>query len=285
MTVAARKTTSSPQGDLPKFDKAPVTEVALSLQFDPLPRLQIHHFGLLWKLYEARYPKVESHPPIDRTIEVFQREPVFQPAVTFELVNPFMTPRVWFLSETGSELLQIQRDRFIVNWRKAKPEHVYPHYEHIRAMMVREFETFSAFVRDAKLGEIVGNQCEVTYINQIETCWHWDHHAQVGRVLNVMTPEFKEESLPTPELFRFSAQYLMGTADAPTGRLHLDFQPAFRASDRKPIYAMNLTARGKPMGSGFQGALDFFDVGRSNIVRGFRDLTTPEMHKEWGLNA
>lgn len=283
MTVAARKPASV--RDLPKFDRAPVTEVALSLQFDPLPGLQIHHFGLLWNLYKERYPRVESHPPIDRAIEVFQREPVMRPAVTFELVNPFMTPRVWFLSETGSDLLQVQRDRFIVNWRKTKPEDTYPHFEQLRETMVQRFELFAGFVRENKLGEIVPNQCEVTYINQIETCSVWNHHAQVGKVLNVMTPEFKEKSLPTPELFRFSAQFVMGDPEAPTGRLHLEFQPVFRASDRKPIYAMNLTARGKPLSEDFDGAVAFFDVGRSTIVRGFKDLTTPEMHKEWGLNG
>lgn len=284
MTVAASRTSPGSRPGLPKFKNPPVSEVALSLQFDTLPGVQIHHFGLLWSQYRDWFPKVESHPPIERTVEVFQRAPVVQPTVTFELVNPFMTPRVWFVSETGSELLQIQRDRFIVNWRRVRPEDEYPHYEHIRGMMERAFATFSAFVAEHKLGDIVCNQCEVTYVNQIQTCDVWSTHAQVGRVLNVMAPEFKEEKLPTPELFRFSAQYIMGQAEAPIGRLHLDFQPAFRASDRKPIFAMNLTARGKPLGEGFAGALNFLDAGRSNVVRGFRALTTPDMHKEWGLN-
>lgn len=285
MTVATSKPSSVSATNLPKFKNPPVTEVALSLQFDTLPGLQIHHFGLLWSQFRDRFSKVESHPPIERAVEVFQREPVIQPTVTFELVNPFMTPRVWFVNEARSELLQIQRDRFIVNWRRVKAEDKYPNYEYIRAMMEREFATFSTFVSENKLGDIVFNQCEVTYINQIQPCSIWERHAQVGKVLNVMAPEFKDENLPTPELFRFSAQYIMGKADAPDGRLHLDFQPAFRASDRKPIFAMNLTARGKPMGDGIAGALAFFDDGRSNIVRGFRALTTPDMHKEWGLNG
>lgn len=284
MTVAASRTLPSSTAGLPKFKNPPVSEVALSLQFDTLPGLQLHHLGLLWTKYRDRFPKEESHPPIERAVEVFQREPVVRPAVTFELVSPSMTPRVWFVSDAGSELLQIQRDRFIVNWRRVNPDDKYPHYEHIRDLMEREFSTFAAFVLEHKLGDIVCNQCEVTYINQIQTCDVWDRHAQVGKVLNVMAPEFKEEKLPTPELFRFSAQYIMGQADTPIGRLYLEFLPIFRASDRKPIFAMNLTARGKPLGEGFAGALEFLDAGRSNIVRGFRSLTTPDMHKEWGLN-
>jgi hypothetical protein len=152
-------------------------------------------------------------------------------------------------------------------------------------MLEDEFIIFAKFVAAQKLGNIVPNQCEVTYINQIQTGSVWERHSQVGRVLNVMAPEFNDESLPTPEQFRFSAQYLMGDSNAPIGRLHLDFHPAFRAVDRSPIFAMNLTARGKPLGDGFDGVARFMDVGRENIVRGFRALTTPAMHKEWGLDA
>lgn len=285
MTVATTNVLSSSAIDLPRFGNPPVTEVALSLQFDPLPGMQIHHFGLLWSQYRDRFPRVESHPPIERSVEVFQREPVLQPSVTFELVNPFMTPRVWFVNEARSELLQIQRDRFIVNWRRVRADDKYPNYDYIRSILEREYAIFSAFVTENKLGEIAFNQCEVTYINQVQPCDVWDKHSQVGRVLNVMAPEFKDEKLPTPELFRFSAQYVMGHPDSPIGRLHLDFQPGFRASDRKPIFAMNLTARGKPQSASFAGALEFLDAGRSNIVRGFRALTTPAMHKEWELNG
>jgi uncharacterized protein (TIGR04255 family) len=282
MTVAEPKAAMA-GSRLPNFQSPPVSEVALSIQFDPLTGLQIHHFGLLWNEFRTRFPKVETHPPIDRTIETFQREPVVRSPVSFELVNPYMEPRVWFVAATGNELLQVQRDRFVVNWRRVNPDDQYPRYRHARSMLEQEYAVFEKFVADQKLGKIVPNQCEVTYINQIQQCPVWDKHSQVGHVLNVMAPEFRDESLPTPEQFRFSAKYIMGPMDAPVGRLHLDFQPAFRTADRKPIFAMNLTARGKPMGTGFAGAMAFIDLAREDIVRGFRALTTSQMHKEWGL--
>jgi hypothetical protein len=57
--------------------------------------------------------------------------------------------------------------------------------------------------------------------------------------------------------------------DHPIGRLHTDVQPALRATDNRPMYVMNLTARGM-YGTGF----DFFDVGRQWIVRSFEQITT-----------
>lgn len=267
---------------LPTFRNPPVNEVVLSVQFDPLAALQIHHFGL-WTAYRDWFPSVQSHPPIERAVETFQREQPSRPSISFELVNSFPTPRVMFLTQSGNDILQLQRDRFVVNWRRLKPEDSYPRYPAIRTRFETEFAIFERFVESEKLGRIVANQCEVTYINQIQSGVAWDKHAQVGKVLNIMAPEFKEEGLPIPEQFRFAAQYLMGPQSAPTGRLHLDFVPAFRAADRKATFMMSLTARGKPMGDGFQGVLQFFDEARANIVRGFRSLTTPEMHREWGI--
>src|SRR5262245_6472573 len=104
MSTATHRAPGSSTSSLPDFRDPPVSEVALSIQFDPLSRLQIHHFGLLWLEFRTRFPRVESRPPIDRQVETFPKEPVAQPPIAFELVNPFMTPRVWFVSESGSEL-------------------------------------------------------------------------------------------------------------------------------------------------------------------------------------
>ena len=58
--------------------------------------------------------------------------------------------------------------------------------------------------------------------------------------------------------------------------MHLDVQPGISVSDNKPMFAMNLTARGM-YGSG----TDFFDIGRRCIVKSFEHLTTEHMHEIW----
>jgi hypothetical protein len=60
------------------------------------------------------------------------------------------------------------------------------------------------------------------------------------------------------------------------GRLHVEVQPALRATDNRPMYVMNLTARGL-----HGSALDFFDTGRQWIVKTFEELTTDAMHRTW----
>ncbi len=79
-------------------------------------------------------------------------------------------------------------------------------------------------------------------------------------------------------------RYAIGReAEPPLGRLHVSIQPGWQKPGNAPIYVLELTARGAPIGTGVEGARSFFDVGHEWIVRGFRDLTTPHMHTIWRL--
>ena len=68
----------------------------------------------------------------------------------------------------------------------------------------------------------------------------------------------------------------------PIGRLHATLQPAWKKIDNSPILVLNMTARGVPLGKGIDGAFSFFDLGREWIVKGFAEITTPEMQRTWG---
>ena len=52
--------------------------------------------------------------------------------------------------------------------------------------------------------------------------------------------------------------------------------PALHIAANKPMYALNLTARGM-YGTG----IEFFDIGRRRIVKSFERLTTEHMHAYW----
>jgi hypothetical protein len=66
------------------------------------------------------------------------------------------------------------------------------------------------------------------------------------------------------------------------GRLYIEFKPAVRHDDGKRVIVLTLTARGAPASPKIVGVLDWFDLGREWIVRGFTDFTADAMHKQWG---
>ena len=266
---------------LPDFENPPLTEVAVSIQFDPLSDIQAPHVGLLWAKFRARFPKTEQHPPLSPIIEKF--EPPSQPKTQLEISNVPPMPRCWFLNESGSELIQIQLDRFAHNWRKIERDDSYPRYKHIRTQFAEELEEFCNFLESENLGEFRPNQCEVAYINHIEANDIWETHSQLGKILEVWKPGCNDDFLSEPENIRVATQHVFTNPDgAPIGRLHISVQPAFSASNNAPIFVISLTARGAPEEQSLQGILNFMDKGREMIVRGFTSITTSEMHKFWG---
>ena len=282
-------TTHARLSALPEFDHPPVGEVALSVQFNRLSALQIPHFGMLWTSLKERFPQTQSHPPVPAAFEQFGEGVIAPQEIRLELMNELMPARVWFISPSGNEIMQIQHDRFSFNWRKLSETDIYPRYGHIRQRFLDEFHNLSQFLDNEKLGEIVANQCEVTYINHIGSGSAWEKHSELGEVLAPWRSDYSHQSLPECESIQLTCRYLIENEEdgkkIPVGRLHVNLQPARRVSDNTPIFAMNLTARGKPLSDGIEGAMKFIDLGHERIVQGFTALTTERMHKEWGLHA
>ncbi len=265
--------------DLPDFEAPPLDEVALSVQFQPIQDLQTPQIGLLWDKYRDRFPITEQHQPLDPVEERFG--PPVSPSVKFELSKSPPSPRCWFLDKESTELIQVQQDRFVHNWRKANENAEYPRYEHVREQFEQELDTFRDFLRTENLGDLFPNQCEVTYTNAISTERNISH-GLAGYVLAPVSLDYSDDFLGEPENIRYATQYVFSDENGePIGRLHVSFKPAFKVSDGSPIFVLNLAARGAPRGNETKDILDFFDIGREWIVRGFASITTPDMHEYW----
>jgi uncharacterized protein (TIGR04255 family) len=236
--------------------------------------MAVPYLGLFWAELRDEYPLFEVHPALEPVIERFGDRPETIAPVGFRLLEKPETPRCWFLDKTGNRLVQVQEDRLIHNWRRVKDEDAYPRYTSVRATFEREYQRLAAFVSRERVGELIPQQCEMTYINHI-TATRFD---SVFTALKSPARGF----LPTPEQGAFTLTYqIPGDTTQPLGRLHVMLQPARRRRDDAPLLVLNLTARGVPDGQGLQGTLRFFDRAREFIVRGFCDLTSAEMHKVW----
>jgi uncharacterized protein (TIGR04255 family) len=266
--------------DLPDFRKPPLAETVLSLQFEPISGLTTAHLGLLWLRFREQLPFIEEQPPLPPVVEKFGPPAPAQVEVTVEEKPP--VPRLWFLNQDKTELIQVQADRFIHNWRKMEGLEPYPRFEPIRDKFRNEVDTLVRFLKDESMGAPLVNQCEVTYVDHIEPSGVWERHGQLEKVLSNWTAAPGRRFLPEAEDGSVRLRFLMrGESGKPVGRLHVIFQPAWKKTDNTPIMVMNLTARGAPLGEGIEGAFRFFELGRRWIVKGFAELTTSDMHKAW----
>ena len=262
---------------LPKFDDPPVIETVLGVEFSGLDNWGVPHFGLLWIHMRDRFPRWDVKPPLVSEIENFDRSASKPQSSMQILTEPEM--RCWFVDEDDKTLVQIQKDRFIYNWRKTDTNDKYPHYEDsVRPAFEQVWKEFNNFVNQEQLGNLNILQCEVTYINHLEIGIGWESTSDFGKVFTTLTDPERGEFLPLPEALSFNSAYQMPEK---SGRLRVSVKPAFRNKDGKEILQLTLTARVKPSEGDFASLMRCLDLGREWVVRGFADLTTQRMHKIW----
>jgi uncharacterized protein (TIGR04255 family) len=274
---------TSRRADLVDFESAPVTEVVLGVQFNSLERFLSPHLGVVWGEFKQEFPLVEEHPYLPPVFETFGAPAAFIiPSVNFQIMTRPEMLRVHFLNLERTELLQVQRDRFLHNWRKIGSGDDYPRFERMIETFEIGFRKFIEVIDREKLGSVVPNQCEVSYFNQIpipdgETFW-----SQFALTFPDRAENATIEGLGVPEDARFALRYIVPAADGNSlGRVIIAAEPARRA-DGVTIIQFTLSARGKPATSDMGGVLDFLKNGRVLLNRAFKKLTSVEMQKRWG---
>ena len=266
---------------LPRFQRPPVSEVVMGLAFTPLDGLNVAHFGALQALF-AGHKNVEEMPPFQPLLEDLDKKAT--PGQIRLSLSP-MAPatRVGFLNESGTELIQIQRDWFARNWRKVQGDETYPHFDVLFPQFQNSLGRFANYLRKHGIGELAPTQCELTYLNQIRQSEVWESHADAHRVISLLASP-SDRNVPIRETSRLAVQYLLRDADsAPYGRLHLTFEPAALVTSGDPIFVLTLTAKGKPLGEGLAGVEAFMHSAHRWIVETFTATTTDAMHELWGM--
>lgn len=117
---------------LPDFDDPPLIEVVLSVQFEALAPIEfVDVLASFRSRLRDRYPQTEQHPPLPPAFEIFGVPAPGAPRLQIQLQTVPDLPRFWLLNEAGTEIIQLQNDRFVHNWRKVGSGDAYPRYERI----------------------------------------------------------------------------------------------------------------------------------------------------------
>jgi len=275
--------------DLVSFEHPPVAEVAISVQFAP-ETVDVEVLGLFSSEVRKELPVRQRQPVSSPMVETFDRMPT-SPSFEIRIDEPTSFPRTWFLSEDGTELVQLQHDRFSLNWRELDRGVEYPGYERLRDRFTQLLDRLAALLKEEVGTRPVINLCEVTYVNPVEpqTGARSDQHPDLAKIINRLRPRPKDAFLPEAEDAQLHARWRIPAQEtdregAPAaGRLYLAATPGLKPATGAPIYLVNLTARVFPSGDGADDALNALDVGHKWVVLGFKDLTTAPMHRRWGF--
>lgn len=258
------------------FERPPVEEVVCGIQFKSLDALVTAHFGQLWNRY-----KFDGYcGAMDEPILVPQSESFGMESPSDSQPLPF-PPRVWFHKGDGTAIVQVQRDRFLHNWKKSSTHTKYPKYHHIKSLSNERLDTFQSCLDENEIGRIQPTQYKITYVNHIAQVKGWETVEDIGDIL----PSFQWRSpsnkfLPIPSNMMIQLSFDLPMALA---RLHAVARVAYRKSDHKLMLPLELTLQGMPNDPSSHEMWDWFDTASEWIVRGFSDLTHDEIQtKIWG---
>lgn len=259
---------------LPDYEKPPVIEVVSGIMFEPFKGLAAPYLGILWQKFKSKYPQCREVAPLLPVVERFD-EAVAGGSLPFG--EGFPTPRTWFETADGNGLIQVQRDRFLHNWKKEREDDQYPHYDYVINSFRECLTIFEDFLEENKLGAIEPVQYELTYINHIPQGDGW---TALSNLRNVF-PDFAwrapdQRFLPVPENINWQTSFVLPEQ---SGRLHASIRLGKRRSDQRATFLFELTARGISEDRSRSAMWSWFDVAHEWIVRGFTDLTGEELHK------
>ena len=248
---------------LPEFRQPPLVEVAVGLMFDPLG-LRAIDLAHLYNQWKSDYPEYEEHAAIPASPLV--------PGLILEPGIPHL--RLWFVGR-GGRLIQIQRDRLIVNWRKVKETSDYPHYGVLRRELDSRFREFASFVVKQGLDEPALNSIELTYVNQVPLEDSILNLAETVSLFQVPSVDLGPATEANVSL-RFDASSEVGHESA---TLAVNVQ---RSVNTEPPSVILQLACASPV-LNMPDALTTLDRARYHVVRSFQHLTTEGMHEKWGI--
>lgn len=266
--------------NLPEYERPPLTEVVCGVLFQPLEKFIGPYLGLLWQQYRDEFPTAQEAPPIMPLVERVEGTASPEREASDNDLLQFL-PRTWFVHKNNTGIIQLQRDRFLYNWRKVSPGDEYPRYHTVIRGFGDRYDQFLEFLNEHNLGAVKPLQYELTYINHIPEGQGWNSLEELGAVF----PCFAWTRGGGRFLPPFDAVNLRGSFPLPDrqGRLHVSVRSAERGENRERILLVDLTARGMAGDASQEAMYAWFDRAHEWIVRGFTELTGAEVQQtHWG---
>ncbi len=251
------------------YSNPPINEVVIGVHFARLTNLLVPHVGLFWNGIRKEFPACETAPPLVGA----DQQPWTDPTGA-------MLPRVWLVSQDETEVIQLQNDRLLFNWR-VRSSNKYPRFPAIKRRFLWVYEQWTRFVTSELRSTLVPQLAELSYINVIDKDNGWTSWPELGRLL----PDFEWRRsggryLQPPMAGVINLVLPIANSD---GRLTVRVGLANRISDGAEVLRFELQTVKPLTPESAVEVSEWFDRARECIVRGFSDLTDEDVQTEiWG---
>jgi len=265
------------------YKSPPVVETVVGVQFDTMSNFTNAHLGAYWHhIGVDRWPTTLDAAPLTSQFERFHDSSKWGGGFNLQLTQD-PASRMQLKNHDGSRMLQIQNGRMHHNWLGEEGGE-YPRYEAVRDEFEKYLRSFIEFASIHKLGRVVPNQWEMTYVNHIKkgTVWNapseWSFFSLLRDVPTI-------DDVIDAESFAGEWHFVI---PGKRGRLHIDWKHAHKfpaTDDAQQFIRLTFTARG-----GIEKSDDILssvrqglDLGHETIVNSFSRLMSDEANQYWGI--
>lgn len=169
-----QQTSSNP---LEKLASPPIVEVICGIHFSPVRGLDPLTIGGYWWQRKTEFPEREIHPALEDIPPGLHLRPAVGPL------------RVWLVSADGALVVQVQRDRYYLNWRASGDD--YPRFRRDGGLLQRclaEFDRFSAYCTSAGLSEPTPKRVELGKVDSFVEGRHWNGPDDLADMIPMLEP-------------------------------------------------------------------------------------------------
>lgn len=251
----------------------PLVEMYIGVGHRPVEGMDALHYGLYWSIIRDRFPRQQSKPPIGPPIGPeleFRSES--GDTIKFRPESPF---RYWFLKANDVELVQVQGDRFIYNWRKRPDGEGYPRYSELRGRFLDSWAEYLAFLAGESLPIPSVVECEIGYVNRFDTGGQpvtWAVPPLAG--LHGIMPGVQVGEV------QLNARLMLPSS---LGSAFLSVQPDRSAEAvSSSTWRFSAVAKGTPGAGAASDIGDWLDAVRRQLNFLFVSSFCSELHAQWG---
>jgi len=253
-----------------RFKNPPINELVIGAYFDPpLRSLRSEHMGLLWSRLRDDFPTVQQQGPLGGP-------GTGRDAIEMLSDEVFPMPRFWFISEDEVNLIQVQKDAFLFNWRKRETE--YPHFaEHLKPRFDKYYDIFEEFAReDVGLEDIRVGRCELAYIDLIRSCDYWKRPEDTPNLI----PSFSVPDFGKAPAFSCSYRF----EPMPNVQLQVSLRVAEAVGDpSSPLLILEFKAVGHMASAPKSSVWKWYEHAHDAIGTCFLEITSKEIQRRYWM--
>ena len=261
----------------PSFNRPPVAETILGVQFDRLSGLTNAHLGLFWRSLGPEWSLASDAPLIPQETESFGSPAVWNLAGLMSLkLSQDASSRLQLRTAAADRMVQVQNGKLLYHWTGSGDN--YPRFSQVRTEFEAIVERFERFLDGIGLGVWRPNQWEVSYVNHMPQGTVWNTPADWAGLLRIAPhPAAENDAAVVLESVQGQWHYEIRPR---RGRLHVGLvHGKVPGPDDRELLVLTLTARGPIAAPG--AVRDGIQLGHDVIVDTFASVTSDAARLHW----